>query len=32
LNQHQPGDSVNLSVVRGGQQVSVSVTLGNAPS
>jgi S1-C subfamily serine protease len=31
LNQHQPGDTVTLSVVRGGQQASVPVTLGDTP-
>jgi len=31
LSQHKPGDSVSLTVIRGGQQQNVSVTLGNAP-
>lgn len=32
LNRHQPGDSVTLAIVRGGQQQNVSVTLGTAPT
>ncbi|MBV9547634.1 MAG: trypsin-like peptidase domain-containing protein [Chloroflexi bacterium] len=32
LSQHQPGDQVTLSVVRGGQLLQVQVTLGQAPS
>jgi S1-C subfamily serine protease len=32
LNQHQPGDTVTLSIIRGGQQAQLPVTLGNAPS
>ena len=32
LSQHQPGDSVTLTVIRGGQQSNVQVTLGTAPS
>jgi serine protease Do len=31
LNQHKPGDSVSLSVLRGGQQQTVSATLGDLP-
>jgi serine protease Do len=32
LSQHQPGDKVTLTVVRGGQQQPVEVTLGQAPA
>jgi S1-C subfamily serine protease len=32
LSQHKPGESVTLTVERGGQQQDVSVTLGNAPT
>jgi S1-C subfamily serine protease len=32
LSQHQPGDSVTLTVVRSGQQQNVQATLGTAPS
>jgi serine protease Do len=31
LHQHQPGDTVTLTVQRGSQQLSVKVTLGEAP-
>ncbi|HVV66641.1 MAG TPA: trypsin-like peptidase domain-containing protein, partial [Candidatus Saccharimonadales bacterium] len=32
LDQHQPGDKVNLTVLRGGKTIHVTVTLGTAPS
>jgi S1-C subfamily serine protease len=32
LSQHQPGDTVRLTVIRNGQQQDVPVTLGNMPS
>lgn len=32
LNTHQPGDTVQLSVARGADQVSLTVTLGRRPS
>jgi S1-C subfamily serine protease len=32
LSQHQPGDTITLTVIRGGQQMSVQVTLGQAPT
>ena len=32
VNAHKPGDTVTLSVTRGGQQTSVQVTLGTLPS
>jgi len=32
LNQHKPGDSVTLTVIRNGQQQSIQVTLGTAPT
>jgi serine protease Do len=32
LSQHQPGDAVTLTVIRGSQQLAVQVTLGTAPS
>jgi S1-C subfamily serine protease len=31
IQTHQPGDTVELEVVRGGEQVTVSVTLGERP-
>src|SRR6202165_5092009 len=32
LNQHKPGDSITLTVTRGGQQQNIQVTLGAAPT
>ena len=32
LNQHKPGDSITLTVIRGGQQQNIQVTLGAAPT
>lgn len=32
LNQHQPGDRVQLSVARGSQQLTLDVTLGQRPN
>jgi S1-C subfamily serine protease len=32
LSAHRPGDQVTLTVVRGGQQRQVQVTLGQAPT
>jgi S1-C subfamily serine protease len=32
INSHKPGDTVTLTVIRNGQQRSVSVTLGEMPS
>jgi S1-C subfamily serine protease len=32
LSQHKPGDTVPLTVNRGGQQLTVQVTLGQAPT
>jgi len=32
LNQHKPGDPVTLTVIRNGQQQSIQVTLGAAPT
>jgi S1-C subfamily serine protease len=32
LSQHQPSDTITLTVIRGGQQMSVQVTLGQAPT
>jgi S1-C subfamily serine protease len=32
LNQHKPGDSITLTVIRNGQQQSIQVTLGAAPT
>lgn len=32
LGQHQPGDKVNLTIVRGTKTINISVTLGTAPS
>jgi serine protease Do len=32
LNQHKPGDSITLTVIRNGQQQNISVTLGTAPT
>ncbi|MGI9145730.1 MAG: S1C family serine protease [Chloroflexota bacterium] len=32
LSQHKPGETVPLSVLRGGQQLTVQVTLGTAPN
>jgi S1-C subfamily serine protease len=31
IQTHQPGDTVDLEVVRGGEQLTVSVTLGERP-
>jgi S1-C subfamily serine protease len=32
INQHKPGDTVTLTVLRGGQTMDVKITLGEAPS
>jgi S1-C subfamily serine protease len=32
LDQHQPGDEITLTVLRGGKTIHVGVTLGTAPS
>ena len=32
LNRHNPGDSITLTVIRGGQQQNIQVTLGAAPA
>jgi S1-C subfamily serine protease len=32
LDQHQPGDKINLTVLRGSKTIHVSVTLGTAPT
>ena len=32
INQHKPGDTVTLTVLRGGQTMEVKVTLGESPS
>ncbi|MDQ6673528.1 MAG: PDZ domain-containing protein, partial [Chloroflexota bacterium] len=32
LSQRQPGDTIALTVIRAGQQLSVQVTLGQAPA
>lgn len=32
LDQHQPGDKITLSVLRGGKSLSLDVTLGSVPS
>ncbi|MGH7192504.1 MAG: S1C family serine protease, partial [Candidatus Saccharimonadales bacterium] len=31
IDQHQPGDRIDLTVLRGGRDLHVAVTLGNAP-
>lgn len=32
IDKHKPGDTVTLSIIRGGQQTSVKVTLGERPA
>ena len=32
INAHKPGDALSLTVLRGGQQISIEVTLGTQPS
>jgi len=32
MSQHAPGDAVTLDVLRGGQTVKISVTLGTRPA
>jgi S1-C subfamily serine protease len=32
VSRHKPGDTITLTVLRDGQQLSVQLTLGEAPS
>ncbi len=32
VNQHKPGDTLSLTVLRGGSQITVQLTLGEMPS